>query len=356
MARGAPPAGWRRDVAAGRLAPAYLLYGEESFLKEEAVAGIRAAALAGASGADAAWNLTVFEAPSAGLDEILDAARTLPMLGERRLVLVQEVERIREADPAALRAYLRRPSPTSCVVFVSGAGRPDFRKGVFRALQELSVAVEFRPVRGASLTRWIRERASGKGVEIDDEAVALLELHAAGDLLRIDRELDKAAEMVRPARRIRTPDLAESLGTPAAGSVFELAERTGAGETAEAVRLLRGILSEGEDEAGILTALARHFRILVLGKALVRARRSDADLASALGIRPIPFVIEKTRRLIGRFPDRAGEPAIQRLVEADRAVKSGAGKTAALERCVIELSLLVSREAAASGRRPPAGA
>src|SRR5882672_7389210 len=137
------PSVLKKDLAAGRVAPVYLLYGEPGFLKEEGVEALREAVL-GKSGfsPESAWNLTLLEAPTAGIAEILDSARTLPMLGTRRLILVKNAEKLREGEPDLLKSYLHDPPPSSCLAFVAGSGKPDFRRSLFRALQAGAVVVE----------------------------------------------------------------------------------------------------------------------------------------------------------------------------------------------------------------------
>jgi len=334
----------RRDLAAGKTAPVYLLHGEEAFLKEEAAARIRKVAL-GEGGAEALpWSMTVLEGGTATLAEILDAARTLPMLSPRRLVVVKEAEKIREADADPLKEYLKNPSPTTCLVFIAGAGKPDFRRAVFRALQEGAAAVEFPALKGASASKWIRERVRERDAQIDPEALAFLEAHLGSDLFRIDQELSKVLDFLAPSRKITAVALGEILGAAAAGSIFELAERVGAGEDAEAVRLLRGILADGEEPARLLFLIARQVRILILGKSLLRQGHRGKDLARALGVPPYPSILEKVQRLISRFPENAGPPSMRRILEADRAIKGGVGKgPAILERLVLDLTALVKR-------------
>jgi len=347
MRRSGPvdPSVLKKDLAAGRVAPVYLLYGEASFLKEEAVAALREAVLgSGGLAPESAWNLTLVEGPSAALAEILDSARTLPMLGSRRLVLVKNAEKLREGDPQALRSYLQDPSPSSCLVFVTGLGKPDFRRSLFRTLQAGAVVVEFKPLREPAIPRWIRERIRERGAEIDAEALTLLEVHLGADLLRIDQEIVKALDFLSPSRRITPAALAETLGAPGSRSIFELAEKVGAGETGEAIRLLRRLLAGGEEPVRLLTLIARQIRTLILGKALMEDGRRGRELALALGVPPIPPLIEKTQRLIGRFPAGEGAASMRRILRADRALKGGTGKgPAILEGLVLDLSEGIGR-------------
>ncbi len=352
LARGAD-APRERKRKSGKTRQVYLLYGDEFFLKEEAVAEIREAFLGEVSAGELSWSQTVLEGGTASLAEILDAARTLPMLSPRRVVLVKDAEKIREADADSLRNYLKSPSPTTCLVFITGAGKPDFRKAVFRALKEKGAAVEFRVLKEDSVEEWIRERARKRKAEIDPEALALLKAHLGSELFRIDQALVNVLEFLSPSRKITAQALGEVLGGATAGSVFELAENVGAGEEAEAMRLLREILADGEEPVRLLSLIARQVRILILGKSLERKGHRGRDLALALGVPPYPAILDKVQRLISVFPETAGPPCLRRILEADRAIKLGTGKgPAVLERLVLDITSLVKRPGGRQGTRP----
>jgi DNA polymerase III subunit delta len=339
----------RRGLAAGRIDPVYLVFGDEAFLKEEAAQLIREAVL-GSDAEAASWNLTLLEGGSCSVTDILDAARSLPMFSSRRLVWVKDAERLRESEPKALREYLQAPSPSACILLTVGSGKPDFRKAVFKALQGGAKTLEFAPLKGAALARWIQSRAKDLGAEMGEDASSLLELHAGPDLLRLDQELRKAMDFIAPSTRLTSEALSETLGSAAAGSIFEFAERAGAGECEEAIGLLRGILSEGEEPPRLLFLLARHLRTLVLGRSLSSSGRQGRELALALGIPPYPFLIEKVQRQIRAFPEKAGKPAFRLILRADRALKSGNGKPpGVLERLVLDLSRVVNEAAGSRG-------
>jgi DNA polymerase-3 subunit delta len=331
------------ELAKGKIAPVYLLYGEETFLKEDAARRIREAVL-GTSDPSGAWNLNILEGGVSSLFEILDAARTLPMFASRRLVWVKDVERLRETEGEALQAYIEAPADQSCLLLTAGSGRPDFRKSIFRILQRSAKVIEFSPLKKAEAARWIRSRARALGADIDDASISLLELQVGSDLFRLDQEMRKAMDFAGPPGRITPEVLSETLGTAAAGSLFELAERAAAGQIEEAVALLRRILGEGEEPPRVLFLLARQVRTLILGRSLLRAGTRGKDLALALGIPPYPFLIEKVEKQIRAFPEASGERAVRLLLRADRALKGGIGRPErVLEGLVLDLASVVGK-------------
>src|SRR3954447_12096416 len=74
----------------GDLLPVWLFVGEERLLRDQAVAAIMKAALAGGL---AEVNTDKYTAGEADVDKILGATRTVPMMAKKRLVLVRSLER-----------------------------------------------------------------------------------------------------------------------------------------------------------------------------------------------------------------------------------------------------------------------
>jgi DNA polymerase-3 subunit delta len=113
------------------------------------------------------------------------------MMAERRAVVVREVNALRKDARAVLDAYLERPAPDALMVVVAGAGvKPD------RALLSTTTAIEFAPLSGARIPRWISyyvEHDVGGGATITSGAVTLLQEAVGTDLAQLRIELDKLA-------------------------------------------------------------------------------------------------------------------------------------------------------------------
>ena len=129
-----------RDLKAGKLYACYCLEGEEEFVKEKALSDLRAAVLAGPM---RELNETRLTDPEA--DEVIRAAETLPLMAERRLLIVKDSHLLGsgpkageegQADDAdKLGRYLSQLPETTVIVFwVRGAA--DKRKRLYKALKD----------------------------------------------------------------------------------------------------------------------------------------------------------------------------------------------------------------------------
>src|SRR5436190_1571263 len=157
--------------------PVYLLYGDEDVLKDEAIRALVDTAV----GASSDFNLDVRFAPDLTPESFHTLVNTLPMLADRRAVVLRGVEQLGKRK-TKLRdevvRYLAAPNPTTVLVLVVAAGEePD--PDLVRA--SASVAVE--PV---------LEQAGMSGVKI----ISLLGTHLVGTALARS-ERDRGLQLAR---------------------------------------------------------------------------------------------------------------------------------------------------------------
>lgn len=117
---------------------------------------------------------------------------------------------------------------------------------------------------------------------------------------------------------------------------FRVADAAVAGDTSEALRLLRHAIAVGVDPVPIVAVLAQQLRQLVRVGAAGRGR--SVDVARDLGL--APWQVDKARRsLAGWTPDALGR-SIQAVAAADFDVKGGGRDPVyAVERAVLTITL-----------------
>src|SRR5687767_11370010 len=101
----------------GELGPLYLVLGEETHLAGEVLRALRKAALAGPA---AGFNDDRFAASDTTAESVIGAARTAPMMAQRRLVTVSGLDKWDARETAegldALATYASDPVPSTTLV------------------------------------------------------------------------------------------------------------------------------------------------------------------------------------------------------------------------------------------------
>jgi len=116
---------------------------------------------------------------------------------------------------------------------------------------------------------------------------------------------------------------------------FRVADAAMAGDTAEAMRLLRHAIAVGVDPVPLVAVLAQQVRMLIRVGAAGRGR--SADVARELGV--APWQVDKARRALGGWTAEALASCVQALAAADAEVKGGGRDPVyAVERAVLTIT------------------
>jgi DNA polymerase-3 subunit delta len=307
-----PPSAVRKQLASGTPDPVYLLVGDDELEKSALAAefgelvdeGLRAFNVDRIHAGE--W--TTGDRLIDGVDSIVAAARTLPMMAPRRVVTVLQAEAVltprRESEAAsraleALEALIDTPEAQTTIVLV--AASVDRRSRMYKLLQKRATIVECGVIEDqADAERWVRTRITAAGVEVDPQAPRLLVQRAGLDLRRLRSEVDRLLLYALGQSRISLDDARAVAGPAALLDDWAMTNAIEAGQTAEALRQLALMLDAGAPPEKILGQLAW----------LVRAK--FPQLAPS-ALRPSVEAVFRTDQDLKRS---AGEPRIllERLV------------------------------------------
>ncbi|EAR21888.1 DNA polymerase III subunit delta [Nitrococcus mobilis] len=260
----------------GRLAPVWLVAGEEPLLIDEAGAGIRAAArTAGYS------ERQVLHAETDGFDwrQLGAAAGNLSLFSERRLIEL----RLPGGKPGAggaqaLQAYCRAPPADTLLLVASARLDARQRRGAWvEALSRAGVMLYIWPVGRRDLPRWIMQRLHSRGLIADRMVVELLAERAEGNLLAAAQEVEKLY-LLLGAGQVDLAAARRAVVDSARYDVFDLSEAVLGGGCTRVARICRGLQEEGTEPTLVLWALARELRVLATLSALAGDARRINEL------------------------------------------------------------------------------
>jgi DNA polymerase III subunit delta len=184
-----------RSLLKGGLAPVYYLHGPEDILKDEAVQAIVDHAL------DPALRDFNFDQRSAGQldpEAIFSLCTTLPMMAERRVVVLREVEgwKRKPKARAAFLKYLERPAVETVVILVQSAPADrDKESEPDKDLVRGAYAVACEPLPPERARRWLLRRAGTLGISLEETAADHLLAATGNDLGSVGAELQKLAAL-----------------------------------------------------------------------------------------------------------------------------------------------------------------
>ena len=315
----------------------HLFYGEDDFSAYEAYR--RVAAETGPA-EELATNTTTFDGEHASFGEVAMAARAMPFLGAKRLVVVEGLGRRLAArnkkagggdgkdggkdglkDWAGLADLVSGLPPTTVLIFLDGAltAGSALVKAVRAAKGEVKV---FNPLRDREVAGWIADRAKAKGASIAGPAVQMLAGLVGGNLRLLDGEIDKLATYAQ-GRTIERADVEALVSQAKETSIFELVDAVATRRQGPAMRALERLLTQGAPPPVAMTMLARQLRLMTQVKALAARNAGDDEIMAAMGTRS-DFVVRKTKEQARSYSLDALKQLYERLLDTDLAIKTGA--------------------------------
>jgi DNA polymerase III subunit delta len=298
----ATPARVRAQIESGTPDPIYLLVGEDeveksalatefSALVEEELHPFNVERVHAAA-------FTTGDLLAEGVAQIVAAARTLPMMSPRRVVVVSQADTLlvpkRESEAAGralaeLEALLNDPEPLTALVLV--AGSLDRRSRLFKLLLKQATVVECGVIADqADAERWVRNRVAAAGSQIDAAAARLVAQRAGLDVQRLRGDVDRLLLYTLGRKSISLDDVRELVGPAALQDEWALTNAIEAGQGGEALRQLALLIDAGaapEKIVGQLGWLVRSkFPMIAparLATAVEAVFRTDNDLKRSAG-------------------------------------------------------------------------
>jgi DNA polymerase-3 subunit delta len=305
----------RGELARGTVRTAYVLYGEEDLLLDEALDAIVAAALAGA---DRGFNLDIMRGVEADGRDIVARASSFPMMADRRVVVVRDADKLTGRDPELLASYVERPSPTTCLVLAGT--KPDFRRKPFVTIRKEGGAFEFRPLQEDALVSWIIGQVAAGGRRIAPAAASLLTASSGSSLRDLRNEIDKLFIFAGDRKDIMQDDVSAVAGMSREYSIFELQKAIGTRRTPRAVAIMERMLEAGEKVPVIIASLTTYFTTLWKLADLRRRGVPGGEHAAAAHVSP--YFIREYYEALEHVTAADCERAILSLAEADETSKT----------------------------------
>ena len=332
-------------LKSGSIERCYLFEGEEEYIKRSALKALRTQVTAGDF---AEMNDTRLNDPAP--DALIAAAETLPFMSDRRFIEVRDSAMLlsgkakdydEESAVKRLGAYLDELPDTAVIVFFV-RGKADSRKKLYQLLKKKVQIVTFDPLDDRELTKWIQQTLKKEGKKISPAACQRLWFSAGRDLTLLSNEIGKLAAYAGEREEVTEGDVDAICVQSTEYRAFDLADTLLSGQGAKALRMLDGLLRDGEERLMLLSLLGRQCRQMRYARLLAAAGEPQGNIAAKLGLPS--FIVGKTLNTARAYTlNQLGEMA-RLCLESEYLVKSGQLNDAgALEK--VMLQILSMREA-----------
>lgn len=298
----------KRVDSISELKDVYYVYGDEELLVENAIKRLQGLL---SSEVDADFNMELLNAPEVGVERIIDSAETMPLMSDRRLVVVRDINLLSRKQQETLVSYLDRPNPATALVLVAhvkpagqtqdaGAIKKVEATPLFKKVKETGETLRFSIGRSREqkVAEWVTEQFSRRGKRIETVARELLLQKAGSDLRDLESAVERICLFAADDEVIGPGVVAEIVVPTAEQGVFELVDAVADRRRDISLYHLNMLLRQGESAQRIFSLLLRQFRLVARCKSLA-VDHEYRSIASELQVPP--FVVGKCLQQARRF-------------------------------------------------------
>ena len=304
-----------------KFAPAYYFFGEDDFLKEEALRRMIDAAVEPAT---RDFNLDQRKGAELDAAAVSSLVGVPPMMADRRVVVIRNVDDLKKDARAALDSYLKSPSSdTLLILTASGGAKED------KSLPQKTVPVEFDGLTGAQVPKWIIQRAGDLGTTIAASAAELLQDAVGPDLSQLATELAKLAAYCG-GREIDEAAVSAIVGVRREETLGRLLDAVAERDSRTALALIAPVLMQPKTTAVtvVMSLTTQMLALAVIHARNVPAPRRYNEFFALLKSgsfnmtgRAWGEAVNAWTRAAGRWPLADLDNALHALLQADLALK-----------------------------------
>ncbi len=299
-----------------QLLAAYLAVGPDELKRKETLSRLKARA----AGPFEAFNLEEIEA-SADLEPqtLLSSLNTLPMGADRRIVVVENAEKLPKPVSEALVKYLANPNE-ACTLCLTATTLAKTTR-LYKALAKVGpkAVIDCSAKKGRDLLPYVQKLARSHNLTISSDAASELTARVGESSTMLDTQLASLSALLGGGGNVTLGLVESNVARVAEVKPWEFLDRLAQRDLARSLQLLR--LLDGGSAIGLCSLVCGRVRELICAKSL--AARGEGGLV-AKELKKQDWQVRNLGRWAGNFRDGELELLLSRCADADAALKSGA--------------------------------
>lgn len=333
----------KEQIKTNSISSVYMIYGEESYLKEYYVKKLKSAVV---EPTFADFNLHEYEGRDTSINEILQDAEMLPMMAERSFLLVHDYPLDKSAgDMNELKEFFKDVPDTCVLVFWFDSIEVDQKKNskwktIIKHFEKAGNAVCIDKKTEGELVKLLVSYAKRHKCALDARGARYLVSVVGNDMKILFNELDKMCSYSQDG--IISKEIIDRLATKSLqAKVFDLSKNILNGNSDGAYTILNNLLAQKESEIAIMSAISSCYIDMYRVKCAKAAGESEMNVGEYFSYRGREFLLRNAARDSRNVSFEGLRQAIDVLSWADELLKSATiEKRVVLEETIAKLLML----------------
>ncbi len=278
------------------ISSAYLFIGEEEYLMRETLEKLKSKYI---NPSFETLNYIKIDEKLSDFDTIFNACETLPFMGEKKIVIVNDIEKMIENDNDDLSKKLSKYIETldSHVILILIDKRNKLKKttSIYKKAKKLNLVVEFDNLKGRDINSWVEGLARENNKTISYSNINyFLNKSAYSRYGSIKNLYDIENEFLKVIAYSEGEDISKEnidmvLIKTVESNIFDLLEHISKRDSDKALQIFDEIHSAKEPVQKVLFMIIRHLRLLLIYKMYREKGYNENETRSKMKISPYEF-------------------------------------------------------------------
>lgn len=338
----------KQHIKTKKFSSLYFLYGEETYLIKHYAAKIAECAVP--KGMEA-FNLHLLDGENTSADEIFEKCETMPMMAERVLVSVKDMDlsALNRTEIDKVYSIAADVPETAVLIFWYTAKSDDKKsakwKAIIKNLTKTADVLELNKMDSPQLSKLLVAAAKKQGCELSLSDASYLIGLTGGDMNTVFSETEKLCFYAGEGGKI-TRDKIDCLAVKSMeASVFDLVKAILAGKSERAFSVLNLLFSQKAEPVMILGAIIGSYADMYRAKIAKGAGKDPSDVANYYGYKGREFRLRNGARDSAKISVASLRRCLDILWQCDTLLKSSrTDNRLALEETVVKLMLAANGE------------
>lgn len=304
----------------GELGPLYFLYGNDFYLRDNAVRTIRKALKS-----QTAYDYSIALAQELDANELQNLLYGNSLFQSARCTVIQEIKGLLPSARKILQRYLGQKADDNILILT--AETLDYKNAFYKRIQEHALTLMTTTPFENEIPAWIRNYLSAYNRSIETGAIAELLRIVGPDLGKLSNELDKIDIFLPENKEVEEKDVRMLTGQSRTFSIDDLLQALGRRDKSRAVLVCGNLIENGINGVYLVIALYQFFWKLLMLKDK-RLISQSQNLGKSVRVYR-PKQLDELKAFALRFSRSQLMEAVRALVDADRRQKTTAIETTA---------------------------
>lgn len=331
------------DIRTHMFERAYVLYGEEAYLRQDYLHRLRDALVRPGDG----LNVRFFTGKDTDPEEVIAFGEQPPFLADYRVIFLEDTPFFKNASDR-LAAFMENLPEDLVMVFSQET--VDKRLKLFKAAKKYDRVVEFSRMTPEKLSHWAKEVLRHNNKIMTDSDAAKLVARVGTDMGLLRMELEKVISYTGSRQNVTWDDIDAVCVTQIEDRIFDMIRALTNRSREKALALYYDLLALKVPPVKIIVIIGQQYAQLKRAKELSKERLASSELAAKIGVRP--FAVKGLMQCAAQYTSEELTWALEEVAKADESFKTGKiTDTLAVELLLVKLSMKGTASAGPAQRR-----